>query len=68
MSMYSGYDDKATRHPFEQSWRATGNCVSMDLVLYGVAHTYLGVQEVNRNAQEEDKYEQGEQLVRRVSE
>jgi fructose-specific phosphotransferase system component IIB len=40
----------------------------MDLVLYGVAHTYLGVQEVNRNAQEEDKYEQGEQLVRRVSE
>jgi hypothetical protein len=28
--------------------------------------TYLGVQEVDRNAQEEDEHEQGKQLVRRI--
>jgi hypothetical protein len=37
-----------------------------DQYILGFVGTYLGVQEINRNSQEEDEHKQGEQLVQRV--
>ena len=60
------FDIMLTRRPFERSWHATGHGVSTRRLKLGNVDTYLGVQEVNWNAQEEDENEQGKQLVRRV--
>lgn len=38
----------------------------MDSAIIGFAESYLGVQEVNWDSQEEDEHEEGEQLARRV--
>ena len=38
----------------------------MDWAIFGFVETYLGVQEVDRDAQQEDEHEEGEQLVIQV--
>ena len=55
-----------TRCPYERSWHATSDNISRTSASVSVVCTYLGVQEVDWNAQEEDENEQGKQLVRQI--